>query len=78
LAGKRPTPANRRRRTSGIAGVGVFYSRWSGRIRPATTRGSEPRWSLSGFSARPMGGRQLDPDFAFRQAPAGEADRIEG
>jgi len=57
-----PSPQRRLRRHSWLLGVENLYSSRPIRIRPATTRGSSPRWSSSGLRARRKGARRPSPD----------------
>jgi hypothetical protein len=56
---KGATPADRPDRASRTAGVEVSYGDRLGRIRPATTCRSLPRWSPAGVRAWPMGAPTL-------------------
>ena len=69
VAGRRPTPGDRLGRTSRAAGVKMLYKSLLGPIRPATTHGSSPSWSPSGFTALPTGACRPDPDIAPPWSP---------
>ncbi len=61
-AGTYPAPGDRLGRTSRATGVEILYTCRSGRVRPATTRSSSPRWSPAGFAAWPTGALRWTPE----------------
>jgi hypothetical protein len=68
VAGFPPSPLRWRRRRFRPVDVENLYSSRLGRIRPATTGGSPPRWSPSGVRAWPMGGHR--PQAVLRALPS--------